>query len=133
MVLVELISSFPAVDITRHRQDINLTNMFINKIQKHALHELVDPTMGFESDSTVRRMITAVAELAFQCLQNETDMRPTMIDVENELKRIQGNDFRKEKAEEIDISVDDVVLLKSGPLTPLSPSPYSVTLNDSTG
>lgn len=72
VVLVELISSLPAVDITRHRQDINLANMFIKKIQKHALHELVDPTMGFESDSTVTRMITAVAELAFQCLQNET-------------------------------------------------------------
>lgn len=56
-----------------------------------------------------------------------------MIDVENELKRIQGNDFRKDKAEEIGISADDVVLLKSGPLTPLPPSPDSVTLNDSTG
>ncbi|KAM5571204.1 LEAF RUST 10 DISEASE-RESISTANCE LOCUS RECEPTOR-LIKE PROTEIN KINASE-like 1.2 [Rosa sericea] len=126
VVLVELISSLPAVDITRHRQEINLSNMAINKIQKHALHELVDPSLGYESDFKVRKMINAVAELAFRCLQNETDMRPSMVDVENELKRIQSDDFSKEKAEEIDISADDVVLLKSGPLPP---SPDSVTLN----
>ncbi|XP_062029001.1 LEAF RUST 10 DISEASE-RESISTANCE LOCUS RECEPTOR-LIKE PROTEIN KINASE-like 1.2 [Rosa rugosa] len=126
VVLVELISSLPAVDITRHRQEINLSNMAINKIQKHALHELVDPSVGYESDFKVRKMINAVAELAFRCLQNETDMRPSMVDVENELKRIQSDDFSKEKAEEIDISADDVVLLKSGPLPP---SPDSVTIN----
>ncbi|XP_062028224.1 LEAF RUST 10 DISEASE-RESISTANCE LOCUS RECEPTOR-LIKE PROTEIN KINASE-like 1.2 isoform X2 [Rosa rugosa] len=126
VVLVELISSLPAVDITRHRQEINLSNMAINKIQKHALHELVDPSLGYESDFKVRKMINAVAELAFRCLQNETDMRPSMVDVENELKRIQSDDFSKEKAEEIDISADDVVLLKSGPLPP---SPDSVTIN----
>ncbi|KAM5573407.1 hypothetical protein ABKV19_013111 [Rosa sericea] len=126
VVLVELISSLPAVDITRHRQEINLSNMAINKIQKNALHELVDPSLGYESDFKVRKMMNAVAELAFRCLQNETDMRPSMVDVENELKRIQSDDFSKEKAEEIDISADDVVLLKSGPLPP---SPDSVTLN----
>ncbi|KAJ0960174.1 hypothetical protein J5N97_002041 [Dioscorea zingiberensis] len=93
VVLVELISSLPAVDITRHRQEINLSNMAINKIQKHALHELVDPSLGYELDFKVRKMINAVAELAFRCLQNETDMRPSMVDVENELKRIQSDDF----------------------------------------
>ncbi|PRQ16604.1 putative protein kinase RLK-Pelle-WAK-LRK10L-1 family [Rosa chinensis] len=126
VVLVELISSLPAVDITRHRHEINLSNMAINKIQKHALHELVDPSLGYESDFKVRKMINAVAELAFQCLQSETEMRPSMVDVENELKRIQSDDFSKEKAEEIDISADDVVPLKSGPLPP---SPDSVTIN----
>ncbi|KAJ0960173.1 hypothetical protein J5N97_002040 [Dioscorea zingiberensis] len=91
VVLVELISSLPAVDITRHRQEINLSNMAINKIQKHALHELVDPFLGYESVFKVRKMINAVAELAFRCLQNETDMRPSMaVDAENELKRIQS-------------------------------------------
>ncbi|XP_050376345.1 LEAF RUST 10 DISEASE-RESISTANCE LOCUS RECEPTOR-LIKE PROTEIN KINASE-like 1.2 isoform X1 [Argentina anserina] len=125
VVLVELISSLPAVDITRCRHEINLSNMAINKIQKHALHELVDPSLGYESDFRVRKMINAVAELAFQCLQIETEMRPSMVDVENELKRIQSDDFSKEKAEEIDISADEVLLLKSGHLLP---SPDSVTL-----
>ncbi|KAL1824756.1 hypothetical protein ACET3Z_011534 [Daucus carota] len=50
VVLIELISSMPAVDISRHRHEINLANLAIKKIQGDALHELVDPTLGFESD-----------------------------------------------------------------------------------
>jgi serine/threonine protein kinase len=65
VVLIELISSMPAVDITRHRHEINLSNMAINKIQNRTLHEIVDPSLGFESDYTVKSMITDMAELAF--------------------------------------------------------------------
>lgn len=117
VVLVELVSSMPAVDITRHRHEINLSTMAINRIQNHALHELVDPSLGFDSDLKVRKMITAVAELAFQCLQSEKELRPSMNDVKEELTRIQSKDY---KAEEKISSADEVVLLKSGPLT-LSP------------
>ncbi|KAL5748864.1 hypothetical protein ACOSQ2_026161 [Xanthoceras sorbifolium] len=117
VVLVELISSMPAVDITRHRHEINLSNLAINKIQNKALDELVDPTLGFESDYKVRKMIYAVAELAFQCLQGDKDMRPSMSTVLEILKDIQSDGYSKEKAEEFDIS-DDVELLKNGPPTP---------------
>ncbi|XWS37634.1 hypothetical protein CRYUN_Cryun19dG0061600 [Craigia yunnanensis] len=120
VVLIELISSKPAVDITRHRHEINLSNMAINKILNRALHELVDPSLGFESDYKVRKMITGVAEVAFQCLQNETDTRPTMAQVLEALMGIQNEDYNKEKVEKMDISADDVGLLKSGPL-PHSP------------
>ncbi|KAM2076646.1 hypothetical protein ACFX1T_039357 [Malus domestica] len=120
VVLIELISSMPAVDITRHRHEINLSTMAINKIQKHTLHELVDPYLGFESDSRTRKMIIAVAELAFRCLNSDKDLRPSMIEVLNELKRIQSDDFDIQKAEEIDISAIDIVPLKSDPL-PASP------------
>ena len=57
VVLIELMSSKPAIDITRHQHEINLSNMAINKIQNHALHELVDPSLGFNSDHNVTRMI----------------------------------------------------------------------------
>ncbi|XP_015882799.3 LEAF RUST 10 DISEASE-RESISTANCE LOCUS RECEPTOR-LIKE PROTEIN KINASE-like 1.2 isoform X1 [Ziziphus jujuba] len=120
VVLMELVSSLPAVDITRHRHEINLSTMAINKIQNHALHELVDPYLGFESDLRIRKMITAVAELAFQCLQGEKDIRPSMPDVMEELKRIQSKDYKEEEAEDKITSADEAVLLKSGPLT-LSP------------
>ncbi|XP_068305630.1 LEAF RUST 10 DISEASE-RESISTANCEUS RECEPTOR-LIKE PROTEIN KINASE-like 1.2 isoform X4 [Pyrus communis] len=120
VVLIELISSMPAVDITRHRHEINLSTMAINKIQNHTLHELVDPYLGFESDSRTRKMITAVAELAFRCLNSDKDLRPSMIEVLNELKRIQSDDFDIQKTEEIDISANDIVPLKSDPL-PASP------------
>ncbi|KAI7997643.1 LEAF RUST 10 DISEASE-RESISTANCE LOCUS RECEPTOR-LIKE PROTEIN KINASE-like 1.1 [Camellia lanceoleosa] len=88
VVLVELISSMPAVDITRHKQDINLSVLAINRIQNSTLDELVDPTLGFKSDSSIERMITSVAEVAFRCLQLEKEMRPTMDEVFEALKDV---------------------------------------------
>ncbi|XP_015882779.4 LEAF RUST 10 DISEASE-RESISTANCE LOCUS RECEPTOR-LIKE PROTEIN KINASE-like 1.1 [Ziziphus jujuba] len=93
VVLMELVSSKPAVDITRPRHQINLSTMAMNMIQNHALNQLVDPCLGFDSDLKVRRMISAVAELAFQCLQCEKEMRPSMLYVLEELKSIQRRDF----------------------------------------
>ncbi|KAL6973567.1 hypothetical protein U1Q18_027752 [Sarracenia purpurea var. burkii] len=125
VVLMELISSKPAVDITRHRHEINLSHMAISKIQNQLLHEFVDPLLGFESDYEVRRMVTDVAELAFQCLQNERDMRPSMEKVLEGLKRIKNGEFCSMRmAEEVDVPADEVVLLKSDPPTF---SPDSVT------
>ncbi|KAF6147925.1 hypothetical protein GIB67_023404 [Kingdonia uniflora] len=46
LVLCELISSKPAVDINRHRYEISLANMAINKVQNHLIHELVDHIWG---------------------------------------------------------------------------------------
>ncbi|GLT63479.1 hypothetical protein SLA2020_360420 [Shorea laevis] len=58
-----------------------------------ALHELVDPTLGYESDHKVKTMITAVAEVAFQCLQGRKDLRPTMVEVFKALKGIESGDY----------------------------------------
>ncbi|XP_034672572.1 LEAF RUST 10 DISEASE-RESISTANCE LOCUS RECEPTOR-LIKE PROTEIN KINASE-like 1.2 [Vitis riparia] len=106
VVLIELISSMPAVDITRHRHEINLSNMAINKIQNHALHELVDCSLGFDSDQNIRRMIMAVAELAFQCLQNEKEMRPAMDEVLEVLMGIESEGCNIVKTEEVEIPAD---------------------------
>ncbi|OIW03628.1 hypothetical protein TanjilG_22285 [Lupinus angustifolius] len=131
VMLIELISSLPAVDITRHRHEINLSNMAINKIQNQALHELVDPALGFESDFKVRKMINAVAELAFRCLQSSKDMRPTMEEVVDTLLDIQSDGkHKKSQPEVLDISADDdVVLLKDDPPPP---SPDSNVVSKST-
>ncbi|QHO13330.1 putative serine/threonine-protein kinase [Arachis hypogaea] len=133
VVLVELISSLPAVDITRHRHEINLSTMAINKIQNQALHELVDKNLGFDSDLKVRKMINAVAELAFQCLQSSKDMRPSMQEVVDTLKDIQSDGEYKGQshAEVMDISstADDAVLLKDDPPPP---SPASTVGSKST-
>ncbi|XP_039062161.1 LEAF RUST 10 DISEASE-RESISTANCE LOCUS RECEPTOR-LIKE PROTEIN KINASE-like 1.2 [Hibiscus syriacus] len=127
VVLIELISSKRAVDIMRHRHEINLWNMAINKIQNGALHELVDPSLGFETNNKVRKTITGVAEVAFRCLQNERDMRPTMEQVLETLMGIKNEDYKKEKAEEMDVfpAEEEGGLLKS---RPLPPSPNSVVL-----
>ncbi|XP_023899342.1 LEAF RUST 10 DISEASE-RESISTANCE LOCUS RECEPTOR-LIKE PROTEIN KINASE-like 1.4 isoform X2 [Quercus suber] len=124
VVLIELISSLPAVDTNRHRHDINLANMAVNKIQNHALHELVDPLIGFEKDYNVKRMTTSVAELAFRCLQQERDMRPSMDEVLEILRGIQNEEIGAQKAEVVDIrAADDVGLLKNIP-PPLSPDTF---------
>ncbi|KHN20765.1 Putative serine/threonine-protein kinase [Glycine soja] len=128
VVLVELISSLPAVDITRHRQEIKLSDMAINKIHSEALHELVDPSLGFESNFKVRKMINAVAELAFQCLQSSKEMRPSMEEVADTLKDIQSDGKHKSQPEVMDITstADDVVLLKDDPPPP-SPDSNAVS------
>ncbi|WVZ26064.1 hypothetical protein V8G54_004608 [Vigna mungo] len=122
VVLIELISSMHAVDISRRRHEINLSNMAIKKIQSGALHEIVDPTLGFESDFKVRKMISAVAELAFQCLQSSKDVRPTMAEVLDRLEDIRSDGKYKSKHEVLDISEDDTALLK---IEPPPPSPDS--------
>ncbi|XP_058009318.1 LEAF RUST 10 DISEASE-RESISTANCE LOCUS RECEPTOR-LIKE PROTEIN KINASE-like 1.3 isoform X2 [Hevea brasiliensis] len=125
VVLIELISSLQAVDTNRHRLDINLANMAVNKIQNHAVNELIDPCLGFEKDSAVRKMATSVAELAFRCLQQERDMRPTMREVLEALKRIEKENFVSEKADVVDIKEDDVGLLNNVP--PFSPDSIGTT------
>ncbi|KAL6952683.1 non-specific serine,threonine protein kinase [Sarracenia purpurea var. burkii] len=120
VVLIELISSKQAVDTSRDRLDINLANMAIKKIQNRTLHELVDPTLGFETNSSVRRMTTLVAELAFRCLQMEKDMRPSMEEVLKALRGIKNEELNAQ-VEVVDIVIeDDVGLLKENP-PPTSP------------
>ncbi|XP_050102804.1 LEAF RUST 10 DISEASE-RESISTANCE LOCUS RECEPTOR-LIKE PROTEIN KINASE-like 1.3 isoform X4 [Malus sylvestris] len=122
VVLIELLSSLQAVDTNRHRLDINLANLAVNKIQNHLVNELVDPLLGFETNVSVRRMTTAVAELAFRCLQQEKDMRPTMDEVLKGLKAVQNEDLGSENGEAVvlDIGADEVGLLRNMP-PPLSP------------
>ncbi|KAL5761240.1 hypothetical protein ACOSQ2_020078 [Xanthoceras sorbifolium] len=120
VVLIELISSMPAVDISRHRYEINLANLAINKIQKGAVNKLVDPCLGFHSDEKIKWMATAVAELAFLCLQQNKDMRPTMDVVLEELQRIKSGECKPENIQEEDDN--DKEELKSMQQQP-SPSP----------
>ncbi|KAK7394170.1 hypothetical protein VNO78_14691 [Psophocarpus tetragonolobus] len=139
VVLVELISSLQAVDINRNRSDVNLANMAINKIQNQELHELVDPYLGFERNYAIRKMTTAVAELAFRCLQQERDMRPSMNEVVQVLREIKSDGLcTREETEVLEIRTDEAKLMKKVPL-PVSPdsvvdkwvSGYSVSNNSS--
>ncbi|KAM0019886.1 putative protein kinase RLK-Pelle-WAK-LRK10L-1 family [Helianthus debilis subsp. tardiflorus] len=86
VVLIELISSMPALDISRSRDEIVLANMAINRIQRCALNELIDPFLA--SDPDTEKMTTLVAELAFRCLQFDSETRPTMVEVLEALKVI---------------------------------------------
>ncbi|GAB4832331.1 hypothetical protein Ancab_006345 [Ancistrocladus abbreviatus] len=109
VVLIELISSKRAMDPFRPRLDINLANMAIDRIQNQKLHELVDPCLGFDRDNTVRDMIKLVAELAFKCLQQQRDLRPSMVEVVEVLRGIQKTMSSAEKQVEMEIKEDDDV------------------------
>ncbi|KAG5532368.1 hypothetical protein RHGRI_026860 [Rhododendron griersonianum] len=102
VVLVELISSLPAVDINRNRDDINLANLAVNRIQNRLIHKLIDPSLGYESDPSIERMTSSVAEVAFRCLQLDKDMRPTMEEILEALMEIQA--YKDENAGKI---IDD--------------------------
>ncbi|CAL5421632.1 unnamed protein product [Camellia sinensis] len=91
-----------------YRQEINLANLAINTIQNRTLDELVDPKLGFKSDSSIERMITSVAEVAFRCLQLEKEMRPTMDEVLEALK-----DIKQYKNENTGERIDNVGALTS--------------------
>ncbi|XP_022878472.1 LEAF RUST 10 DISEASE-RESISTANCE LOCUS RECEPTOR-LIKE PROTEIN KINASE-like 1.2 [Olea europaea var. sylvestris] len=120
VVLIELISSMPAVDISRSRHEINLANLAVNKIQRSAFNELIDPSLGFEFDDEVRRMTTSVAELAFQCLQLEKETRPKMDEVLHILKEIRAEDeFDVDKTKE---NIDDYSVPR---IKKIPPSPES--------
>ncbi|KAK6157643.1 hypothetical protein DH2020_011891 [Rehmannia glutinosa] len=96
-------------------------------IQRCAFDELIDPSLGYDSDAEVTRMTTSVAELAFRCLQLDKDLRPSMDEVVDFLKDIQGGeDCKVEKVQGANGNgtvpgkiippspeTDDVVLLKN--------------------
>ncbi|CAL9747873.1 unnamed protein product, partial [Musa acuminata subsp. burmannicoides] len=126
VVLAELISSKPAVDVTRQRHDINLATMAISKIQNQELEQLVDPTLWCQSKGETRTMIEQVAEVAFRCLQAETEIRPTMKEVLEALKAIQDEGCSRAKGVEADAAAndEDCLLGKKS-----SQSPDTVTAN----
>ncbi|KAL0915476.1 hypothetical protein M5K25_015896 [Dendrobium thyrsiflorum] len=121
VVLMELISSMPAVDINRKFNEANLAYMAIKKIQRQELPELVDPRLGYHTDSNINSMISQVAELALQCLQSEREMRPAIKVVLEILREIEKAGFKTEACMEVaDAVKEEACLLKKIP--PYSPN-----------
>ncbi|KAJ6800795.1 LEAF RUST 10 DISEASE-RESISTANCE LOCUS RECEPTOR-LIKE PROTEIN KINASE-like 1.2 [Iris pallida] len=116
VVLMELLSSRPAVDVERPPDEVSLAMMAINKIQKGEL-DFVDPAISVDGVVVAR-----VAELAFRCLQMDREMRPSMKEVLEELREATRMLSSSSAAEEEGESKarDDVRLLKNS--TPFSPS-----------
>ncbi|XP_028785977.1 LEAF RUST 10 DISEASE-RESISTANCE LOCUS RECEPTOR-LIKE PROTEIN KINASE-like 1.2 [Neltuma alba] len=90
VVLMELISSMPAVDMRRNKDEITLAGLAVRKIQRNEFVELVDPCLGIEKDGEVMKKVVAMGELAFQCLQIDKEMRPSIDEVLEVLRKIEG-------------------------------------------
>ncbi|XP_028794481.1 LEAF RUST 10 DISEASE-RESISTANCE LOCUS RECEPTOR-LIKE PROTEIN KINASE-like 1.2 isoform X1 [Neltuma alba] len=125
VVLIELITSMEAVDMSRDSDSINLSSLAVRKIQRSELSELVDPSLGFERDGEVKRMVILVAQVAFQCLQTNKELRPSMEEVLEMLERIQSGSDRVQEHPRLPPESpkwDEVGLLKNANPPPYSPN-----------
>ena len=89
-MLVELITSLKPVD-NHHRdpQFSNLALLFLHHIKEEKLDEIIDPRLEMVDNSVaIRSSMLAVASLAHRCLALMGHDRPSMIEVEHELREI---------------------------------------------
>ncbi|KAL3525748.1 hypothetical protein ACH5RR_014120 [Cinchona calisaya] len=88
VVLVEIITALKVVDFSRPHSEINLAALAIEKIGKGRLDDIIDPFLEPHRDAWTLSSIHKVAELAFTCLSFHRDMRPSMMEVADELEQI---------------------------------------------
>ncbi|CAJ1951993.1 unnamed protein product [Sphenostylis stenocarpa] len=86
VVLFELISSIRPSLVAG--TDNTLAQFAKDKILNSELKEIVDPSFWRGSDKNIVKMVTAVAELAFQCVQCPKELRPSMKQVLETLEGI---------------------------------------------
>ena len=89
VVLLELISSKKAVDLSRPHTEINLSSLAIDRIQKGAMDELLDEEIMMGSSSC--ESAHEVGKLAFRCIALERRARPDMREVSAQLELIRSN------------------------------------------
>lgn len=88
VVLVEIITALKVVDFARPHTEVNLAALAIDRIGKGCLDEIIDPFLEPHRDAWTLYSIHKVAELAFRCLAFHSDMRPSMMEVAEELEHI---------------------------------------------
>lgn len=88
VVLVEIITALKVVDFTRAQNEVNLASLAIDRIAKGRLEEIIDPYILRTLDDNTLSSLQKVAELAFRCLAFQSEMRPSMTEVADELEQI---------------------------------------------
>lgn len=88
VVLVEIITALKVVDFSRPHSEVNLAALAIDRIGKGHLDEIIDPFLEPNRDAWTLSSLHKVAELAFRCLAFHRDMRPSMMEVADELEQI---------------------------------------------
>ncbi|KAK4426338.1 Wall-associated receptor kinase-like 14 [Sesamum alatum] len=68
--------------------EINLAALAIDRIGKGRIDEIIDPFLEPNRDAWTLSSVHKVAELAFRCLAYHRDMRPSMMEVADELEQI---------------------------------------------
>ncbi|KAL2522870.1 Wall-associated receptor kinase-like 14 [Forsythia ovata] len=88
VVLVEIVTAMKVVDFSRSHSEINLAALAIDRIGKGRVDEIMDPFLEPNRDAWTLSSVHKVAELAFRCLAFHRDMRPSMMEVADELEQI---------------------------------------------
>ncbi|XP_054809524.1 wall-associated receptor kinase-like 14 isoform X2 [Prosopis cineraria] len=88
VVLVEIITALKVVDFARPHSEVNLAALAVDRIRRGSVDEIIDPFLEPHRDAWTLYSVHKVAELAFRCLAYHSDMRPTMMEVAEELEHI---------------------------------------------
>ncbi|KAI9113414.1 hypothetical protein K1719_015341 [Acacia pycnantha] len=88
VVLVEIITALKVVDFARPHSEVNLAALAVDRIRSGSVDEIIDPFLDPHRDAWTLFSVHKVAELAFRCLAYHSDMRPTMLEVAEELEQI---------------------------------------------
>ncbi|XWS33697.1 hypothetical protein CRYUN_Cryun22dG0105200 [Craigia yunnanensis] len=88
VVLMEIITALKVVDFSRPHSEVNLAALANDRIRRGCIDEIIDPYLDPHRDAWTLSSIHNVAELAFRCLAFHGDMRPTMMEVAEELEQI---------------------------------------------
>ncbi|KAJ0239054.1 Wall-associated receptor kinase-like 21 [Hirschfeldia incana] len=113
VVLIEIISGFKVIDFTRPFTEVNLAALAIDRIGRGRVVDIIDPSLQTENDSKMFASVQNLAELAFRCLSFHRNMRPTMMEVAEDLQRIKLMYFGKETRNSKNRSDIDIKRLNS--------------------
>ncbi|KAL4368889.1 hypothetical protein GQ457_05G013170 [Hibiscus cannabinus] len=83
-----IITALKVVDFSRPHCEVNLAALATDRIGRGRVDEMIDPHLDLHGDAWTLSSIHNVAELAFRCLSFHPDMRPTMLEVSEELERM---------------------------------------------
>uniref|UniRef100_A0A7N0TAB9 Protein kinase domain-containing protein n=1 Tax=Kalanchoe fedtschenkoi TaxID=63787 RepID=A0A7N0TAB9_KALFE len=86
VVLVEIITGMKVVDFSRPHSEVNLAALATDRIGRGCVDEIIDPFLDPHKDEWTLFTIHKVAELAFRCLAYQSDARPSMMEVAEELE-----------------------------------------------
>jgi serine/threonine protein kinase len=68
----------------------NEVQVLVDHGRNHALNEIVDPAILEEEGGVgLEQQLQAMCQLALTCIENDPEIRPTMVDVTKELRRIE--------------------------------------------
>lgn len=118
VVLVEIITGQKVVDFSRPHTEINLAALAIDRIGRGCVDEIIDPFLDPHRDAWTLSSIYKVAELAFRCLAFHSDMRPSMMEVAEELEHIRQSGWAP---------LDEDVACAASAVVSICSSPYAVS------